>query len=741
MGAAVGALAAAFVVAAIWLPHFAHYYVANVPLPATVVEEARRSPDDGALKALGALTPGYFLVRPVVDLADPTGPADRLLQGAVEVPELPRTQVTMPFSPVDIGRGKGSWQLYKAALTLPFLLVRAYEVTGQDRYLFGARDAIVGWSTFERHAWLPTGFLWNDHAVAARMPVLARFWLAYRRHPAYDPTVAESVLQLAARSAAVLARPDHFTVATNHGVMQNLALWHYALAFPGLPGAQAYARTARARFDGQMGFYVNDEGAILEHSAGYHRDGLELLTLALTYLDRQHETPPRSWLARYEASQAFYVALRRPDGTLPLLGDTEAGPDLPGPSTARIGPGGRLDWPPSPPASWPRPEPSTLLAVAGYAIWWHGLERWPGPSGLSQTSIAWSYFPGHGHKHADEPSVDVWAEGRKWLTNVGYWPDAEAGRSEAESWTGSNAPHLVDESADSLRSTRLLSHGWSATLAAVDLERRLRNDYQVRRQVAYVAPGTWVVVDHASGAPTATTRTQWTTSPDITIEASGPAGRRYTLRPNDGAPSMSLDLLSSPTATVRRLRGSLDPFGGWVVEPRMPAPADTLVVDQPAGNSWSIAVWSLPPAERDRSAKSRRPVTGAFLRDDDWSVALPSPAGVTLTRRGAALELVGPGGTAPRTMTLVPGRDVGPDRERLRVAFSEAAGAYPRFRELGSYRLRVSYALLAALALQEIGFAALAAVRVSPGRRTSLRIATVVLWLAGGAWLVLFYLR
>jgi hypothetical protein len=740
VGAAVGVLTGAAVLVGIWLPHFAHYYVPSVPLPAAAIEDARRTPDDETLRALEALTSGYFVGRPVLDLRDPVGPANRLLEGRVEVDGVPRTEIRLPFSPADVGRGNGGWQLSQAALTLPLLLLRAYEVTGQDRYLFAARDMIVGWAHFERHAWLPTGFLWNDHAVAARIPVLATFWRVYRGHPAYDPVVAASVLQLAARSAALLARPDHFTVATNHGVMQNLALWHYALAFPRLPRAQAYAQTALARLDGQLGFYVNDEGAILEHSAGYHRDGIELLGLALTYLHWQHVAPARAWITKYERSLAFYTALRRPDGSLPLLGDTGAGPDPLGPLTIRGGPDGSAATP-SPPSSWPRPEPSTLLPVAGYAIWWHGLERWPGPAGLSQTTIAWSYFPGHGHKHADEPSVDLWAGGRQWLTNVGYWPDEGRDRAAAASWGGSNAPHLVDEPAGSQRSTRLLASGWSAGLAAVDLERRRRDGYQVRRQVIYLSPGSWVVVDHASGQPTALTRTQWTTSPDITLQPSGAPGH-YVLRPHDGGPPMSLDLIFSPGATIRPVRGSLDPFAGWVVVPRTPNPADTLVVDQPAGDSWSIAVWRLGVSEPGDAVGARQPNSGGFRRDDDWDVALSAPRGpVTIIRRGATLQVTAVGDARSERLALAPMRDVGPDRERLRVAFVEAAQGYPRFRELGFYRLRVTHALLVILGLQEIGFVALAVVGPAGSLRSRLRLAVLVLWLAGGAWLALVYLR
>ena len=68
---------------------------------------------------------------------------------------------------------------------------------------------------------------------------------------------------MVARSEQLLAKPGHFTFATNHGVMQNLALWHASLAFPSLPRTQAYQRLARVRMDDQMQFYVTGEGMVL----------------------------------------------------------------------------------------------------------------------------------------------------------------------------------------------------------------------------------------------------------------------------------------------------------------------------------------------------------------------------------------------------------------------------------------------------------------------------------------------
>ena len=143
---------------------------------------------------------------------------------------------------------------------------------------------------------------------------------------------------MVARSEQLLAKPGHFTFATNHGVMQNLALWHATLAFPSLPRTPEYQRLALARMDDQMKFYVSREGVVLEHSAGYHLYGLKLLGFAFRYLDLMHQTPPQEWIDKYDSAKQVYAMLRRPDGSLPMFGDTDSEAGQPGSSALQPSP-------------------------------------------------------------------------------------------------------------------------------------------------------------------------------------------------------------------------------------------------------------------------------------------------------------------------------------------------------------------------------------------------------------------
>lgn len=393
------------VFAAIWFPVIDHYYVSNVVITDKMLNTARHMPDDSVLDEINV----FFDSLEHLDSKQLIDAAERALQGEIVIPGCPSKKFGLPFNVDDIDKEP---KLLLASFKIPNLLLSAYEFTGRDEFLITARDVILGWASYERKAWLPKGYLWNDHAIAARISVLAKFWKFYRNHPDYESEVAKHIFQLAARSGQLLAKPSHFTFSTNHGVMQNLALWQICLAFPALPNVEFYKQLALERMRDQMTFYINKEGVVLEHSAGYQMAGLKFIGMAFRYLTLMNVPIPEEWRVKYAKAKDFYAQLKRPDGSLPMFGDTG---------------GGSL-------GLFVIPKQSrSLYPVAGYCVWWDGLDAWPNEEALSQTVVAWSHFPGHAHKHADEMSVLLWANKHNWWTNIGYWPYGTKGRLEAVS--------------------------------------------------------------------------------------------------------------------------------------------------------------------------------------------------------------------------------------------------------------------------------------------------------------------
>lgn len=724
-------LSPALIIVFIWLPVIDHYHVSNSDITDETVNRARLVPNDTTLDEIK----GFFQT-PDSNSKQLVTAAEKLLNGQIQFPGCPTIQISMPFDINDIDKGPKRWQLYLASFKVPDLLMRAYQVTGRDDFLMTAKDVILGWASYERKAWLPKGFLWNDHAISARISVLAKFWKLYRNHACYDPDVAQDMLQMVARSGQMLLKPSHFTFSTNHGIMQNLALLQICIAFPSLPTAAQFRHLALERMRDQMTFYINNEGVVLEHSAGYQKAGLEFISMAFRYLTLMNMPIPEEWQAKYAKAKTFYAQLRRPDGSLPMFGDTHGGGDSCGPLVTNIDASGRssrLDYK----KKWIPMHSNSLYSGGGYSIWWDGLDEWPDEQRLNQTVVAWSHFPGHAHKHTDEMSVLLWAGGQAWWTNVGYWHYGNEARSQAVSWAGSNAPHLVDENADSLRNTKLKFHGWSEHLAAIDLERKGPRQYVVRRQVIQLRPSLWIVIDHSLGKENDRTTTTWTTSHNVQMRP-GKIPGSYILKAEENRANLTKFILGSEGTKIMQFRGSLSPFAGWADN----TPASAIVVDQPANNSWAVAIWSIRNGAIGPTVRFKGLPSMENWKDaENWHIMIPFASGLMMiSREGDRICVMGNigGGRGPKELILSESQQISKELTEIYNGYENAQTKYPRKEYSMNRHLRATYALFLMFLLQEAFF--LIYTRIDGKRCTALRGLSSLAWITLGIWLFMAYL-
>ena len=720
---------------AIWFSVINHYYVSSPNITKDMIERGRQLPSDDLLDELSSFR--FFNQENSLYTVEV---AEKILQGELALlGEAPR-RIHLPFDPQDIDQGSPYWQLSQARLTIPRILLAAYRVTRREEFFLMARDVILGWASYERRAVLPKGLMWSDHATAERVIVLVDFWALYRHHPSYHPDVAEALFVFAARSGKFLADPTRFTVSSNHGVMQNLALWHLSLAFPSIPETQHYSQLAFERLGKQMDFYINEEGFVLEHSAGYQKTGLQFLSMGFRQMTLLGIEVPREWREKYDKALHVYARLRRPDGSLPMFGDTEGGVDLPGPLVGLFDHGG-LYGPLMHKAESSQPQTGSY-PIAGYSIWWSPLNRSTMVQDLSQTVVAWSYFPGHAHKHADEMSVMLWAGGQTWWSNVGYWPYGTAERGEAESWNGSNAPHLTGESVSSIRTTRMLGQARIDGLAFIDLERKGPQGYVARRQVVQAMEGLWVVLDHTSGDVRDRTETLWTTSHDIQL-TEGRISGSYDLTHPLNKSVLRAFIFGSSETSVRQYKGSHIPFAGWqMTADNIPRPASAIMVEQPAKDSWAVAIWLLDgPAPRARKVTAM-PSMHSWRGPENWTVTLPVESGTIRLSREADNVFLEDGGATPSTrLTLA--RPVGIDQKivDIQAALERTRGEYrkPRFVDAIDYRFNVTYFSIVLLVLQEAFFAIYR--KFTSKHYVLLRGLSVIAWAGVGIWLVVIRYR
>ena len=720
------------VLGVMWQPWFAHNHVPEHALMSGTIEAARLTPDDATLNELG----GHHLYPPLPwkDDRQLVAAAEKLLSGRIDLPGFHPATFTLPLDAASMASGETKWQLFVHSLGLPRTMLDAYKANGRIEFLSAAAEYLVAYDVFEGSGWGLNGYLWNDgwsrfvrndHAVAARVPVLVEFWRLYRRSPNYKSDVGAAVLRMASRAGYLLTQSSRFTFATNHGVMQNLAVCNIGMSFPALPGVDVYCALAFTRLGEQLTFFINEEGFVLEHSPGYQGFSVRLIGIAFRYMTLSKVEIPPTWIRKYEAAKRVYADLRRPDGSHPVFGDTDGGPEehnLVSTAVDRKGSAGPLTE-----QSWSPQDPYFIAPVAGYGLWWGGLDAWPDPRRVSQTSIAWSHFQGMGHKHADEMSLSIWAAGISWWANVGYWPyDDGPGRKAAESWEGANAPHLVGESADSARQTHLRYSGRDGPLTVIDLERRGPGDYAVRRQLLHLAQGIWIVIDTSASAKAAVTRTIWTTSPTVRLAAGVGAGT-YALTDSLSGHSMQAFFDGAPGTIRNATEGSRVPFAGWLVVGQIVKPAPAIIVERPADGNWTLSTWALSDSTTSKPILAGPPQMQRWRGAEDWEVILPTTSGTISLRRMSGR--LGASGYAGRSWTvdLAPGPDISRSRAALRAALAVASKQYGGVDISGAYRLKVTVVLLLALMLGAIALSITK--RYRPSWTTSLAVMQVVGWL------------
>lgn len=700
--------------AATWLPLWRAYHVDHQPVSPAQLELLRQRP---AADTLARLAQARWTEAGPGDPAQRRHEADDALAGMLRLPGLPPVRFHHHTDRDLLTHPNGRVQLLAAAMQPAEQLLRAYEDGGERRYFEAALAATLEWADFDAGRWLPLGLVWNDHALAARLIYLARFWAVYRADPDFDPADGRRLLAFVYRTAERLARPSLYAARTNHGVMQDLALLHAAIAFPDLPGTRGRLQTALARLRQHLGYYVSPGGLVLEHSASYQELGVELLRSLQLYLALL-QAPDPHWQSLASAARCLLADLARPDDSLPFYGDSHGRLVVPG-MAAELR---------SALAGACRQQALRIDSEFGYLLANDG-------RGSEQLFVAWTNFPTRSHKHADELSAYLWHAGIDWWGASGYWPYSDPQRSAAIGWRGTNAPHLLGEAADSRRKAQLLASAVDGQRLFVELARSTGAG-RLHRQLLRPAPGIWLVLDSsaiASGGPAA--EVLWSLGPGLV------ARRRtadlWRAQAPARAPAMELGFAGAASG-VQLATGDREPFAAMTALPDGRIVSNRYWPVALAAGQWTLAAWVATDGGADRLLK---PPVVDWRDERHWSIRLALRDGDALIARdGDTLQLQG-FAAAPGALTL---RPAAPARGQLTAAvaaYRQARASHPLFRDLLHYRWRTT-AALAGIALLQWPLWLWLYRRTSPAWLQAIALpAALIGWCLLSAWLYFVYLR
>lgn len=203
-------------------------------------------------------------------------------------------------------------------------LIAYYDSSKNDDVLDISQGIISSWfekyldktSTFE--------FIWHDHAVALRAETLLIYYCYLKencmawciRNDDYLKTIEKYLLSVKSK----LAEDDFYSIHTNHGLEQARVLLLLSIYF----GDQNNQKIAIDRISSELEYSFTSEGVHKENSPGYHQFVLKVfLGIISKFPDYILGDLKEKFDTVGSKALEFLAHILRPDGNLPILGDTE----------------------------------------------------------------------------------------------------------------------------------------------------------------------------------------------------------------------------------------------------------------------------------------------------------------------------------------------------------------------------------------------------------------------------------
>lgn len=221
-----------------------------------------------------------------------------------------------------VGDSKVVWELNRHQWLLQ--LGMAWQLTGDERYPAVMCQRMLAWM----HNNPPgQGINWSSSLeVAYRLISWCWALVLFRNSPQISPDFLARMLTWIRLHADHIERYLSTYYSPNtHLTGEALGLYYAATLFPYINGADRWRALSQSILLQQLERQVYDDGVYFEQSTRYQHYTVEIYLHFMILSQRNGISLPESVSARVEAMVDFLLNLRRPDGTLPQIGDSDGG--------------------------------------------------------------------------------------------------------------------------------------------------------------------------------------------------------------------------------------------------------------------------------------------------------------------------------------------------------------------------------------------------------------------------------
>ena len=218
-----------------------------------------------------------------------------------------------------------TWVFYFHSLRMVSFLMNAYELTNNTTYLEKAQWFIESWIEHNPDPYDHSGsrFAWGDHSAANRILTLIYFWDYYRNSSIFEEDFANDLLNTLRNHGIFTAKDKNYSWGINHGIYQDRALMQLAVLFPIFERSQEWLATSMYRLTMHLEEDVTPSGIHKEHSSSYHYLVLNLF-MSISKFTNYYNISYEGLDSTIYKMQDYLVRLAKPDGTIPLVGDSTA---------------------------------------------------------------------------------------------------------------------------------------------------------------------------------------------------------------------------------------------------------------------------------------------------------------------------------------------------------------------------------------------------------------------------------
>jgi hypothetical protein len=399
-----------------------------------------------------------------------------------------------------------SWQWQFHQLIFYIDLLAAHSKTEEAKYLDRLVELLTSWYDCNYAEEHPSEMSWHDHTTALRLRSLIYIW-EYLRNSEYNITedFANILLNLIETHCNVLSVEKFYMKHNNHGFDQSLFLYLASMTFPEFENAKQWHDIAFDRLVDEVGIAFTSEGIHVENSPSYLVGMIQRVDLASKMI--QHYEPENN----IELNDIINNALKalaylvHPNGTLPMLGDTDPGTRIPALNHLKNNTNFQLfQYVHSQAQRGKVGEnlPDAVFEESGYTVLrdkWHEKDTYDDMIHLVFKCSFLSTF----HRHDDDLNFILHGLGEEWFVDGGIYKynEQDPYRKYLRSAKSHNIPvipnaevsRIINKDAD--KQSKITDYFLNEETSWVEAKSYMYPGFCITRTIEYIRPNRFIIID------------------------------------------------------------------------------------------------------------------------------------------------------------------------------------------------------------------------------------------------------